>query len=62
MNSERDSIRQMHIAIQAASIARQAWDHMREGRGAPDVRDMLRFREEAEAIAELWEESLEASK
>jgi len=43
--------------VEAAFIALQVRDHMREGRGAPLVSDMERFIEEAETVAELCKEA-----
>lgn len=51
---DRDQIR---AALVGASIANMAHDHRRAGRGAPDVEDMKRFIEEAEAIAALYDEA-----
>lgn len=48
----------MRASIAAASIAVQAFDKLRSGRGAPDVDDMRHFAEEGEAVADLWVESL----
>lgn len=48
----------MRVAIMGASIARECHDKMARGRGAPDVDDMRRFSEDAAALADLWEESL----
>ncbi len=47
----------MKCMIAAASIARQCHDKLDSGAGAPTVEDMKRYTEEAEAIAELWEEA-----
>ena len=48
----------MRIAIMGASIARYCHDHMASGRGAPDVEDMDRFKEEYGALADLWESTV----
>ena len=50
-------IHNMMCMIAAASIAQQCHDKINSGAGAPDKEDMRRFTEEAEAIAELWEEA-----
>jgi len=47
----------MKCMIAAASIARQCHDKINSGAGAPTVEDMRNYAEEAEAIAELWEEA-----
>lgn len=47
----------MKCMIAAASIARQCHDKINSGAGAPTVEDMKNYTEEAEAIAELWEEA-----
>lgn len=47
----------MLTAIMAASIVRECHDKMARGAGAPDREDMRRFTEEAEAIAELYQET-----
>jgi hypothetical protein len=47
----------MRVAIQAASIVRECHDKMARGEGAPDEDDMVRYRGEAAAIADLWDES-----
>jgi len=41
-------------AIYGACIARQVFDHMQAGKGAPTDGDMERFAEEASAVADLW--------
>jgi hypothetical protein len=61
MNRYATWVFHMRISIQAASIARQSWDRMREGHGPPNVDDMRAFSEEGAALAELWEESLAGS-
>jgi hypothetical protein len=48
----------MKCMIAAASIARQCHDKINSGAGAPTVEDMKAYTEEAEAIAELWEEAI----
>ena len=58
MNNWDEWRRQMRVAIQAAAIVRQCFDKMAEGRGAPDEDDMIRYAEEAEAVADLWDETL----
>ena len=45
-------------AIYGAMIVSQVAEKMRLGLGPPDVEDMKRYSEEAEAVVELWEESL----
>ena len=50
-------VHRMKCMIAAASIARQCHDKINSGAGAPTVEDMKSYTEEAEAIAELWEES-----
>ncbi len=50
-------IHNMMCMIAAASIARQCHDKINSGVGAPNKEDMRRFTEEAETIAELWEEA-----
>lgn len=50
--------RNMRNSIMAAAIVRQCFDMMAEGRGEPKADDMRRFSDEAEAIAQLWAESL----
>lgn len=45
-------------SIYGAMIARLAQDKLAEGRGAPDENDMRNFAEEAEAVVELWMESV----
>lgn len=50
----------MHVSIMGASIARQAHDHMREGRGAPEADDIRRFTDDAEALADLWMETFDS--
>ena len=47
-------------AILGTTIALQVREQIREGRGAPDERDMARFQEEAEAVVELWVEHFDA--
>jgi len=49
--------RDMLIGIRAASIAVQAQDFIKRGRGAPGPDDMCRFSEEAEAVARLWKDT-----
>ena len=50
-------VHKMKCMIAAASIARQCHDKINSGAGAPTVEDMKNYTEEAEAIAELWEEA-----
>ena len=50
-------VHRMKCMIAAASIARQCHDKINTGAGAPTVEDMKNYTEEAEAIAELWEEA-----
>jgi hypothetical protein len=47
----------LRASIIGASIARQAHDKMSEGRGAPGAEDMRRYMEEANALADLWDEA-----
>lgn len=56
-DGEETHIHNMMCMIAAASIARQCHDKLDSGAAAPTVEDMRRFTEEAEAIAELWEEA-----
>ena len=51
-------VHRMKCRIAAASIAQQCHDKINSGAGAPTVEDMKRYTEEAEAIAELWEEAI----
>ena len=51
-------VHKMKCMISAASIARQCHDKINSGAGAPTVEDMKNYTEEAEAIAELWEEAI----
>lgn len=45
-------------SIYGSTIARLAQDKLAEGRGAPDENDMRNFAEEAEAVVELWTETV----
>jgi hypothetical protein len=52
-----DWVFQVRTAIVGSMIANQVNDHIRQGKGAPDKADMIRFAEEAAAVADLWEEA-----
>jgi len=49
--------RDVMIGIRAASIAVQAQDFIKRGRGAPGPEDMCRFNEEAETTVRLWKDT-----
>lgn len=46
----------MRIGIMSSTIALMVREHFKAGKGAPSPEDMERFKEEAGAVAELWEE------
>lgn len=44
--------------IYAAMIAAQVMERIRLGAGPPEIEDMVSFRKEARAVADLWQDSL----
>lgn len=47
-------------AVHGSSVSRQTWDHIARGHNPPDDDTMLRFVEEAQAVADQAEEAWRA--
>lgn len=56
VSTVREKVR---AAIVGTSITIYCHDQMRRGEGAPSEEDMKRFSEESEALADLWESTLD---